>query len=71
MAELVVAKIKGFLKTTGMMDFAHSLKNDGLRATIKRFGWKFFAIVFVYYLVRDVTLYIILPWMIARHFIGE
>lgn len=71
MTALVVRKIKGFLKTTGMIDVAESLKQNGLRVTIKRYGWKFFAIIFCYYLVRDVTLYIVIPWLIARHFIGE
>lgn len=30
----------------------------------KKYGWKFVAGVFTYYLVRDVTLYVILPYMI-------
>lgn len=44
-------------------------REKGLKGVIKRFGWKFFAIFFIYYLVRDVTLYIILPWYLAQKLI--
>ncbi|KYG63722.1 hypothetical protein AZI86_12925 [Bdellovibrio bacteriovorus] len=40
-------------------------REQGLRGVIRRYGWKFFAIFFIYYLVRDVTLYILLPWYLA------
>jgi hypothetical protein len=66
----IVLKIRGFLKTSGMVAFAHSLRNDGFKKTVKRYGWKFFAILFTYYLVRDITIYIVLPWLIARNFIN-
>jgi len=36
---------------------------------IKKYGWKAAVIIFFYYLIRDVSLYIILPWMIAKNFI--
>tara|TARA_Y100001960_G_C13934782_1_gene476237 strand:+ start:263 stop:397 length:135 start_codon:yes stop_codon:yes gene_type:complete len=32
---------------------------------IKKNGWKAAAAIFVFYLIRDVSLYIILPWLIA------
>lgn len=41
-------------------------KESGLRGVIRRYGWKFFAFFFTYYLIRDVTLYIIIPWYIAK-----
>ena len=34
---------------------------------IKKYGWKAAFGIFVYYLIRDVSLYILLPWMIARN----
>jgi hypothetical protein len=43
------------------------MKQNGLRGLFRRFGWKFFAAIFIYYLVRDVTLYILLPWYIAKN----
>jgi len=32
-----------------------------------KYGWKAVVAIFFYYLIRDVSLYIILPWMIARN----
>ncbi len=36
------------------------------RIIYKKYGWKILAAIFCYYLVRDVTLYIIIPYLIAR-----
>ncbi len=40
-------------------------RHSGLKGVIRHYGWKFFAVFFAYYLVRDVTLYILLPWYLA------
>ena len=42
------------------------LKNK-VSSFIKKYGWKAGFAIFVYYLIRDVSLYILLPWMIARN----
>lgn len=44
-------------------------REGGLKAVIRRYGWKFFAVFFVYYLIRDVTLYILIPWFVASRLI--
>lgn len=44
-------------------------REKGFKGVIRRFGWKLFAVLFVYYLVRDVTLYILLPWYLASKFL--
>jgi len=36
-------------------------------AYIKKYGWKAAVAIFFYYLIRDVTLYILLPWLIAKN----
>lgn len=41
-------------------------REGGIKGVIRRYGWKFFAVFFVYYLVRDVTLYILLPLYLAN-----
>lgn len=41
-------------------------KAGGFKAVVHRFGWKVFAAFFIYYLVRDLTLYILLPWYLAQ-----
>jgi len=37
---------------------------DRFAALYQKYGWKAVAGVFVYYLVRDVTLYIVLPMFV-------
>jgi hypothetical protein len=47
-------------------------KESGLRQAIKmmfkKYGWKVGLVIFMYYLIRDVTLYIILPYLIMKGF---
>jgi hypothetical protein len=42
------------------------IRREGVAATAKSVGWKVIAAVFVYYLVRDVTLYILIPYWFAK-----
>jgi hypothetical protein len=46
-------------------DFIICLRQQGLKKTWKIYGWKAFSILFVYYLVRDTFLYILVPLLIA------
>lgn len=45
------------------------LKSDfktlGMKATFKKHGWKLFVIFFVYYLIRDSLLYIVIPGLVG------
>ncbi len=43
---------------------------EKMRYYFKRYGWKVGAAIFVYYLVRDTILYIILPILIAKEIAG-
>ncbi len=45
-----------------------TFREAGFKGVLRRYGWKIFALFFVYYLVRDLTLYIAIPWLIANHF---
>lgn len=36
-----------------------------------KYGWKAVAGIFMYYLVRDVTLYIVLPALIVKGVLGD
>ncbi len=45
-----------------------TFREVGFKGVLRRYGWKIFALFFVYYLVRDLTLYIAIPWLIANHF---
>ena len=41
-----------------------------IKMTFKKYGWKLGVAIFMYYLIRDVTLYILIPYLIYRGFIG-
>ena len=36
---------------------------------VKNKGWKAALAIFLFYLVRDVSLYIILPWLVVKNII--
>ena len=40
------------------------------KSLLLKYGWKFGLLIFFGYLVRDVTLYILIPWLIASNFIN-
>lgn len=41
-------------------------KREGMRGAVKRYGWKLFAAFFVYYLIRDSIIYLLIPYLIAQ-----
>jgi MFS family permease len=57
----VVWRARGFVHEATL-----TFRQGGLRGTFDRYGWKLFAGFFLFYLVRDVTLYMILPYLAAR-----
>ena len=40
-----------------------TFKNDGFRALIKKEGWSIVALFFLFYLIRDSTIFIIIPYI--------
>lgn len=43
-----------------------TFREKGMRGVIQKYGWKFFAVFFCYYLVRDLFLYVFIPYMVAK-----
>lgn len=43
------------------------VKKEGFKSLLKKRGWKIFAIVIGYYVVRDSILYIIIPYLAAQN----
>ena len=43
---------------------------EAIRMMFKKYGWKFGLAIFMYYLIRDVTLYIVIPYLVYRGLIG-
>jgi hypothetical protein len=43
------------------------VKKEGFKSLLKKRGWKIFAVVIGYYVVRDTILYILIPYLAARN----
>ena len=41
----------------------NTVKNDGIKALIKKEGWSIVVIFFLFYLVRDGIIYILIPYI--------
>ena len=41
-------------------------REHGFKKLVKKFGWKLFTIIFLYYLIRDSILYIIIPYFVLK-----
>jgi hypothetical protein len=50
-----------------LREVRQTVKQSGFRGALKRYGWKLVAAVFCYYLVRDVTLYLVIPYFLTKH----
>jgi hypothetical protein len=51
-----------FLKPQWAIEWWELLKKEGFRSFLQQKGWKVVIAFFHFYLVRDVTLYIIIPY---------
>ncbi len=40
---------------------------EAIRIMFKKYGWKLGIAIFMYYLIRDVTLYIIIPYLVYKN----
>jgi hypothetical protein len=56
-----IARLRAFVR-----EATATFRESGLRGTLRRYGWKLFAAFFVFYLVRDLTFYVLLPYLAAR-----
>jgi hypothetical protein len=63
--ESIFQRIKNVLK-----ECRSEFKNGGIKAVFKRFGWKIFFAFFMYYLIRDLIIYVLIPYLFAKHFIN-
>ena len=50
-----------------MKEMALSIKNKGIRISFKRYGWRLVSLVVAYYLVRDLTIYILIPYWLTSN----
>ncbi len=60
---------KKIFKPRIIQEWTSLLREKDLKGFIKAKGWKVVAAIFLYYLIRDSILYVIIPLMIAQGFI--
>ena len=58
--------MRNFLVPKWVKKYIQIYKERGFKALIKEAGWKVVVGVFLFYLVRDLILYVLIPYLIAR-----
>lgn len=53
-----------------IQEWTTAWKEKGFRGLVKEKGWKIVAAVFLFYLIRDSLIYLILPYLAARGLLG-
>ena len=59
-------KFKNVLIPRKIQQLRADLKEKGLKKLVMDMGWKVALGIFLYYLIRDSILYILIPYLIAR-----
>ncbi len=50
-----------------LSDVRATYRAGGVRAVLQKFGWKILVAFFLYYLIRDSILYLLIPYLIAKN----
>ncbi|CAI8335797.1 MAG: Uncharacterised protein [Cryomorphaceae bacterium] len=58
--------IKNLFKSKFLSKYSQIYKQDGFKGVIKEGGWKILIYFFLFYLIRDSLLYIILPYFFMK-----
>lgn len=53
--------------TSTIKDIRFKLKTKGLKAVFQEYRWKLVIAVFIYYLIRDSFLYILIPYLSMKY----
>ena len=51
-----------------MSKYTDIYRKEGFKGLIKKGGWKLLVAFFVFYLIRDLILYVLIPYLIAKGF---
>ncbi len=57
-----------FLKPKFIRKYTQIYKEDGFKGLVKKGGWKLLFYFFMFYLIRDSILYLLIPYLIAKGF---
>ncbi|KAA3610197.1 MAG: hypothetical protein D8M58_06795 [Calditrichaeota bacterium] len=58
-----------FMTPGFMREWIQLIKKDGLKEFLRQKGWKIVAGIFVFYLIRDSILYILIPYLIINNIV--
>lgn len=61
-----LVRIREHLTPHAVLEVRTLYREAGFRGVFKRYGWKVIAGFFAYYLIRDLTLYVLLPYLVAK-----
>ncbi len=61
-----MSKRLNFLKPKFITKYTELYVKEGFRGVIKKGGWKFLFYFFMFYLIRDSILYLLIPYLIGK-----
>ena len=57
---------KNIFKSKLLLNYTKIFKQDGFKGVLKKGGWRMLMYFFLFYLIRDTILYIIIPYLIVK-----
>ena len=61
-------KIKKLLRVKFLQEYIAVFKEDGFKGVLRKGGWKILFYFFMFYLIRDSILYILIPYLLVKGF---
>jgi len=58
--------IGNLFKSKFLIKYTKIYKEDGFKGVLKEGGWRILIYFFLFYLIRDTILYIIIPYLIVK-----
>jgi len=69
LTRLITSWIMRIMKV--LKELTATFKESGFKGVLQKYGWKLVVAFFVYYLVRDITLYVVIPYLVYQGFAGQ
>jgi hypothetical protein len=57
---------KNIFKSKLLLNYTKIFKQDGFKGVLKEGGWRMLMYFFLFYLIRDTILYILIPYLIIK-----
>jgi hypothetical protein len=58
--------LRRFLKPKIIREWTAIWREAGFKGLVREKGWKILIVLFIFYLIRDSFLYILIPYLVAR-----